>query len=435
MNARERTGTHGNARKGADVAIASSLKGIGWGGEWRETSLGAIAGFTSGGTPSKSNAAFWGGTIPWVSAKDMKRFRLVDSEDHVTDEGRAAGTRTATAGTVLVLTRGMTLLHDVPICIAGCDMTFNQDVKALRARAGIHPEYLAYLLVSQKHALLEMVDLAGHGTGRLNTESLKRMAVRLPPESIQEAIADILGALDDKIDLNRRMSETLEAMARALFKSWSVVDATPPRKAAELVSEGILEIGDGYRAKNSELGAPGLPFVSAGDLDSGFHLAGADVLSEESVAKAGSKAGRPGDVAFTSKGTIGRFARVDSRTPRFVYSPQVCYWRSLDRERLHPAILYCWMVGEGFRSQIDAVAGQTDMAPYVSLRDQRQMEVPVFAADQSGVGDQIEPFLERQSSLAHESETLAALRDTLLPKLISGELRIPDAERIVGEVA
>ena len=81
------------------------------------------------------------------------------------------------------------------------------------------------------------------------------------------------------------------------------------------------------RAKNSELGESGLLFIRAGDLNRGFDTTGADVLNEDSVAKAGSKVSRPGDVAFTSKGTIGRFARVTEHTPRFVYSPQVCFWR------------------------------------------------------------------------------------------------------------
>ena len=71
-------------------------------------------------------------------------------------------------------------------------------------------------------------------------------------------------------------------------------------------------------------------------------------------------------MAFTSKGTIGRFARVTEHTAKFVYSPQVCYWRSLDPSQLHPAVLYCWMQSDDFREQVTAVAGQTDMAPYVS---------------------------------------------------------------------
>src|SRR5262249_25537096 len=164
-----------------------------------------------------------------------------------------------------------------------------------------------------------------------------------PPLPEQRAIAHMLGTLDEKIELNRRMSETLEAMARALFQSWFVKFNPARAEAADLMRQRVLEISDGYRAKNSELGEPGLPFIRAGDLSNGFDTRGADVLLSDSVAKARDKLSRPGDVAFTSKGTIGRFARVTQFTQPFVYSPQVCFWRSLDRQRLEPTILYCWM--------------------------------------------------------------------------------------------
>jgi type I restriction enzyme S subunit len=187
----------------------------------------------------------------------------------------------------------------------------------------------------------------------------------------------------------------------------------------------VLEIGDGYRAKNSELGEPGLPFIRAGNLNEGFDTTGAESLRNESVAKAGTKVCQPGDVAFTSKGTIGRFARVTESTGSFVYSPQVCYWRSLNQERLHPSILYCWMQSEDLKAQIEAVAGQTDMAPYVSLRDQREMEVPLFPASQRAIAGRIDTLLARQALCVEESMTLAALRDALLPRLLSGEIPVP----------
>jgi type I restriction enzyme S subunit len=231
------------------------------------------------------------------------------------------------------------------------------------------------------------------------------------------------------------MSETLEAMARALFMSW-FVDFDPVRaKAADLIREEVLEIGDGYRAKNLELGEPGLPFIRAGNLNKGIDTRGAEVLHQDSVAKAGRKLGRPGDVAFTSKGTIGRFARVTEFTRPFVYSPQVCFWRSLNRDRLQPAVLYCWMQSEDLKSQIDAVAGQTDMAPYVSLRDQHRMEVPVFPVSQKTIARRLETLLVRQALLAEESKVLAALRDVLLPQLISGKLRLKDPKRLVEGMA
>ncbi len=141
----------------------------------------------------------------------------------------------------------------------------------------------------------------------------------------------------------------------------------------QLVRAGALSIHDGYRAKNLELGQPGLPFVRAGNIDQGFHFEGTDCLRDEHLVKAGDKVSRPGDVVFTSKGTVGRLAFVRPETPRFVYSPQLCFWRARDEQVVDSRFLSYWMRGEEFSRQVDAFKGQTDMADYVSLRDQRRM--------------------------------------------------------------
>lgn len=197
----------------------------------RWVSLDQAASFASGGTPSKANPDYWIGNIPWVSAKDMKTSRIFDTEDHLSEAGLANGSRLAPAGATLVLARGMTLLNDVPICMATRDVAFNQDVKALVARDGVVDAYLNYAIHAAKPTLLSAIDLAGHGTGKLPTDVFKSVRIRLPKESEQRAIAHVLGTLDDKIDLNRRMNETLEAMARAIFKSW-FVDFDPVRAKA-----------------------------------------------------------------------------------------------------------------------------------------------------------------------------------------------------------
>lgn len=288
----------------------------------------------------------------------------------------------------------------------------------------LDPRFLFYLLQSAEfQANLNAVKTHGSmAADYVSIRDQRDFRLTIPAIKRQREIAEILGALDDKIELNRRMNATLEAMARALFQSW-FVDFDPVRAGAEqLISEGTLEVGDGYRAKNSELEGPGLPFVRAGNLKDGFELASAEILNEVSVARAGSKVSRPGDVAFTSKGTIGRIARVSELDPQFVYSPQICYWRSLDPSRLEPTILYCWMQSLDFRSQVDAVAGQTDMAPYVSLRDQRAMEVPIFPESQRALARRLELLLSRQFHAGAESARLASLRDTLLPNLLRGDL-------------
>ena len=85
---------------------------------------------------------------------------------------------------------------------------------------------------------------------------------------------------------------------------------------------------------------------------------------------------------------------------------------ALDDTRLHPAILYCWMVRNDFRSQLASFAGQTDMVPYVSLRDQREVSMPAFPESESQVAEAIQPMFDRQALAQRESQNLAQLRDT-----------------------
>jgi type I restriction enzyme S subunit len=147
------------------------------------------------------------------------------------------------------------------------------------------------------------------------------------------------------------------------------------RLVGDLIRDGVLRVSDGYRAKNSELGAFGVPFARAANVRNGVHLDDAELLVPESVAKAGDKLALPHDVVFTSKGTVGRFALVGADDQQFVYSPQLCFWRVLDRETIDPRFLFFWMHGEECKSQFHALKGQTDMADYISLRDQKLITV------------------------------------------------------------
>ncbi len=159
-------------------------------------------------------------------------------------------------------------------------------------------------------------------------------------------------------------SEMIPKQRRPGWQYWAVAD---------LFRDGVLDIGDGYRAKNSEMGESGLPFARAGNLNNGFHFDDADILSEESVRLAGSKISKSGDITFTSKGTFGRFAMVRENTPRFVYSPQLCYWRVKQDGIVDRSFLYYWMQGDDCMNQLNEVKGLTDMADYVSLTNQRRM--------------------------------------------------------------
>ncbi|WP_046484792.1 restriction endonuclease subunit S [Pseudomonas veronii] len=112
---------------------------------WKILELGELAKFTSGGTPSKSNDSYWGGSHPWISGKDLKQHYLSTSIDMLTDEGFGS-TNKAPAGSTLVLVRGMTLLKDFPVGFATRPLAFNQDLKALIPEKNIDGLFLSFLL-------------------------------------------------------------------------------------------------------------------------------------------------------------------------------------------------------------------------------------------------------------------------------------------------
>lgn len=173
----------------------------------------------------------------------------------------------------------------------------------------------------------------------------------------------------------------------------------------QLISAEILEIGDGYRAKNSELSSIGIPFARAGNINDGFKFSNADRFPVNTLCKVKNKISQVGDVVFTSKGTVGRFALVEEETEQFVYSPQLCFWRSLATDNLLPEYLYYWMNSTEFLHQIDYLKGQTDMADYVSLRDQRKIKItiPEIAIQLSIV--QIMRPLDQHIALLRETNT------------------------------
>lgn len=187
-------------------------------GEWQQTNLDQLVVIRSGSTPSKANPAFWDGSIPWVSAKDMKQLFLADTEDHISTAAVDEGAKMVPAGTLLMLTRGMTLLKDVPICVLRRAMSFNQDVKALRPKNVVNGLFLAFLLLGNKQRLLKMVDIAGHGTGKLNTDELKALELLLPQPAEQRRIADCISSLDALIAAQTRKLAALKTHKKGLMQ-------------------------------------------------------------------------------------------------------------------------------------------------------------------------------------------------------------------------
>jgi type I restriction enzyme, S subunit len=143
----------------------------------------------------------------------------------------------------------------------------------------------------------------------------------------------------------------------------------------DLIASGHLEIGDGYRAKNSELGGDGPIFLRAGHLtDAGFDFENVERFRSSLALSLEGKMAKAGDTVVTTKGnSTGRVGYVEPDFPQFVYSPHLSYWRSKRPAALLPGFIRYWSRGREFRDQLQAMKTSTDMAPYLSLTDQRRL--------------------------------------------------------------
>lgn len=187
--------------------------------KWTTVALGDLVTTKSGGTPSRENAQFWDGNVPWFSGKDLKSLYLHDSIEHVTEAAIGRGTRLCEPDTILVLVRGMTLMKEVPIGILRCRAAFNQDVKALVPKdRAIDIRFLAFYLLTENARIRNLVTTAGHGTGRLALEALEEYPVSTPPLPEQRKIADILTTWDEALTQLDALIDAQEHRKKALMQ-------------------------------------------------------------------------------------------------------------------------------------------------------------------------------------------------------------------------
>lgn len=312
----------------------------------------------------------------------------------------------------------------------------NNHAHVLRAQCDSDTRYLYHALSTVKIRPY----MTGSVQAKLSQRNMNRILVPYADDAlIRRAITCILGALDDKIELNRRMNQTLEAMARAIFKSW-FVDFDPVRAKAEGRDPGLPDhIAALFpdRFEESELG----------EIPKGWRLRPLGEVCEFAYGKAlTASQRRQGQVAVMgSNGQVGWHDSALARGPGLVIgrkgNPGVVTWvqqdffpidttffvvpklKAMPLTYLYQALARLDLPRLGADS---AVPGLNRNIAYMS-------PILVAAPDVSAVFDRQAVLLaERRHRAEEENRALVGLRDALLPKLISGELRVPDAEKIVG---
>ena len=440
--------------------------------EWHETTLDQLGPIITGKTPSSSISGCFGGDIPFVTPIDFDGRRIIDSTARQLTEEGADAVRSSRVRCLAVMVS--CIGSDMgKTAIAGRECVTNQQINSIVIDSSNDPYFVYYNLRNRK----EEIQRAASGSAQpiLNKSAFGKLKIQLPSLEDQRALARILGSLDDKIELDRRMNETLEAMAQALFKSW-FVDFDPVRARAEGRDPGLPElIADLFpdRLVDSELG----------EIPEGWRVdALSNHLAELEVG------GRPkGGVSVYSNGVPSIGAESIVGLGVFDYSKTKYipkdYFESMLRGHIksRDVLLYkdggrpgvfephLTLVGDGFPFPVCAINEHVyrirackelgrnflffSLSSDVSMEEMRVkgtgVAVPglnstqvksltvlvpppeITAAFEATAG----PLVSRLLSNCNESRTLTTLRDVLLPKLISGELRVSEAERVVAEVA
>ena len=164
---------------------------------WPVSLLKDLVSFMSGGTPSKAREDFWQGDLPWVSPKDMKQAYISDAIDHVSRIVLAeTNIKLVPIGSLLIVVRGMILVHTVPVAQSLIEHTINQDMKALFPVLEINVGYLLWLMKVSQPQLLGLVTTAAHGTKKLDTERLENFRIPLPPLEMQVAFSEKVAQIE-----------------------------------------------------------------------------------------------------------------------------------------------------------------------------------------------------------------------------------------------
>ncbi|MFJ2866907.1 restriction endonuclease subunit S [Kitasatospora sp. NPDC087314] len=395
--------------------------------EWEKITLGESGTWLSGGTPSTSRPEYWGGDIPWISAASLKDYRISRSDRMVTQEGALNGTRIVASETILMVVRGMSLKSEFRIGIAQRQVAFGQDCKALIARPGIRPSFLGYAIKAKTPEILSLVDEAGHGTGRLQTDRLESVEIDVPASlDVQASIARTLELLDDRIAVNERIAATVRQLGLALFAQ-SLLEDDPVDVDVDSVSSLLTRgIAPKYSEDPNDLVVLNQKCIRDGRVS----LAPARLTVRETVKTP--KLLQRDDILVNSTGvgTLGRVARWTSDS-RATVDSHVTIVR-FDEKAVDPVSAGFAMLraqpeieamGEGSTGQTELPRTQLGGLEITLPSGTRQRRLRPALDALEGRGDQA----------LVEAQALAALRDTLLPQLMSGRLRVRDAEKIVED--
>lgn len=387
--------------------------------EWREVKLGDVADVIGGGTPSTKNYDFWNGDISWLTPKDLSGYKeryISKGERNITVSGlQNSSARILPKGTVLLTSRA-------PIgylAIAKQEVCTNQGFKSIVLKNGYLPEFFYYLLKNNIEYIIGMS--SGSTFSEISGTQVKNLEFKVPPLDVQKKIAGVLGALDDKIELNNKINQNLEAQAQALFKSW-FIDFEP--FGGKMPNDWkIGKLSDIAEYSNDTISTEFTSFENYISTENMLPNRGG--ISRASSLPTGNtvKSYRTTDVLISNIRPY--FKKIWFALFSGGCSNDILVFRS---KKDSPAFVFNVLNQDDFFEYVMSGANGSKM-PRGDKKHIMQYKVIIPSAKTIKEFENIAiTFLEKFSNNNQENVRLAELRDTLLPKLMNGEIDVDNVK-------
>ena len=404
--------------------------------EWKECTIADLGEVVGGATPStKQPENYENGIISWITPKDLSTFKgrfITHGERNITEIGlNSCSTRILPPHTILFSSRA-------PIgyvAIVAKEMCTNQGFKSVIPNADTDFMFLYYLLKYNRGNIENM----GSGTTfkEVSGNTMKSIKVYVPVDiEEQRRIGAILSAIDDKIELKTAINENLEQQAQAIFKSWFVdfepfggvvpdeMQLVPLQDLCEVVTKGTTPTTLGKSFSNQ-----GINFIKAESILNNHSLDRGRFayIDEETNSLLKRSIIKEGDIVFTIAGTLGRFALVDDTVLPANTNQAVAIIRA-NKTKLLPEYLYSFFLGNWHNDYYKKRVQQAVQAN-LSLTTIKSLPIAMLSNETTDNYNRlIIPIIHTMKTNEYENQHLGALRDTLLPKLMSGEIDVSEVK-------